>query len=65
MGPCWCQAGDLWLVGEQAQVTRALYRPGAITHLQFREDIAHMAFDRTESQHQGLSNLLVGGTPSK
>ena len=51
----------LWLIGEQTKGMRPLHRLRTITHAQFREDIAHMAFDRTEGKHEALSNLLVGG----
>src|SRR5947209_13373963 len=52
---------NLWPIEEQTKGTRPLHCLRTITHTQFREDSAHMALDRTEGQHERLSNLLVGG----
>ena len=49
------------VVSEQAKLACSRPRLCAIIHPQLAENIAHMAFDGLDSDHQCLRNLIVGG----
>ena len=45
---------DLSLLFEEAKCPSSCYRLDTVLHFQFREDIAHMAFDHIDRNHQFL-----------
>src|SRR6266852_1559444 len=47
----------------RCNMTHVSYNLQPILHSQFGEDVADMAFDSIDSNHELLCNLLVGCTP--
>lgn len=49
----------LWFIGEQSEALDLHHSLDAVIHSQLRKDIAHMAFDGVDREHQCFSNLLI------